>query len=88
MFLKINYYHFYNDNNLSSKTFKGYIFDKLYRNDGLTQYTVYIPELKMVSRLTINIDYDNYSKHDFSIHIIKNTDSFKKKVRLHIKQNE
>ena len=78
--------HFYNDNNLSYKIFKGYIFDKLYRNDGLIQYTVYIPELKMVSRLTINIEYDNYSKHDFSIHIIKNTDSFKKKVRLHIKQ--
>ena len=42
----------------------------------------------MSARLTIKNEYDNFTKHSFSIHIIKNTDKFKKKVRLHIKDNE
>lgn len=79
---------FYFDENISEKTFEGYIFDKLYRNDGLIQYSVYIPSIKMSARLTIKNEYDNFTKHSFSIHIIKNTDKFKKKVRLHIKDNE
>lgn len=75
---------FYNDENVSEQKFEGYIFDKLNRNDGLIQYSVYIPSIKMSSRLTTNNIYDNFTKHTFSIFIIKNTETFKKKVRLHI----
>lgn len=74
---------FYNDNN-ENKTFHGYIFDKIIRNDNLYVYSVYIPSIKMVSKIISHESYENYSKHEFSIHIFKNNEKFKKKVRLHI----
>lgn len=74
---------FYNDNN-ENKTFDGYIFDKIIRNDNLYVYSVYIPSIRMVSKIICHESYENYSKHEFSIHIFKNNEKFKKKVRLHI----
>jgi len=74
---------FYNDNN-ENKTFDGYIFDKIIRNYNLYVYSVYIPSIRMVSKIICHESYENYSKHEFSIHIFKNNEKFKKKVRLHI----
>lgn len=66
------------------KTFIGYIFDKILRNDKLYQYSVYIPSIKMISKIISHDEYSNYSKHNFSIHLFKNNENFKKKIRLHI----
>ena len=71
---------FYKD--MNDKIFTGYIFDKIIRNDKLYQYSIYIPSIKMVLKL-FYIEYINYSKHNFSVHIFKNNENFKK-IRLNI----
>jgi len=62
----------------------GYIFDKLERSDGLFQYIVYLPELKIVSRLTIRNEMTDYSNYKFKIFVFHDESSLKKKIRIHL----
>ena len=66
------------------KSYEGYMFDKLSRDDDLFQYMVYIPELNTLSRITCNHDQKNYSKHQFKIFLFNEEDTLKKKVRLEL----
>ena len=50
-----------NDPNILDKEYNGYCFDKLVRNDGLYQFIVFLPELKMASRITMR---DNLNEYD------------------------
>jgi len=43
----------------------GYAFDKISRNDGLYQYMVYLPELRLASRITLRENMENYQKCNF-----------------------
>ena len=61
---------------------KGYIFDKIVRNDGLFQYMVYFPAIKMVNRFTTRHDYENYSRHEFRIFVFMDEDRLKQKLRI------
>ena len=63
---------------------EGYIFDKLERSDGLFQYVVYLPELKIISRLTLRNELTDYSKYKFKIFVFHDESSLKKKIRLHL----
>jgi exoribonuclease R len=67
------------------KDFTGYIFDKLERNDGLFQYMVFIPELKINNRFIYQYDLTNYEPHLFKIYIFTDEISLKRKIRLQIK---
>lgn len=71
-----------NNPNIENTVYDGYVFDKFERNDKLYQYIVYIPKLKMVSRITSRIKKDNYDKCCFRIYTFDDEDQFKKKVRL------
>ena len=64
---------------LLCRTFRGYVFDKLVRNDGLIQYVVFIPEINMASKIIVRHDVENYSEHNFSLHIFHKKDTFKKR---------
>jgi hypothetical protein len=64
--------------------YDGYCFDKLVRNDGLFQYIVYLPELKMTSKITIREDMDNYDTRKYKLFMFNNEEKFKKKIRLQI----
>jgi hypothetical protein len=64
------------------KNYEGYTFDKIIRNDGLYQYVVYIPELKMVSRITERENIEDYEKHEFKLYLFHDEEKFKKKIRL------
>jgi exoribonuclease R len=66
------------------KEFIGYIFDKLERNDGLFQYMVYIPELKINNRFIYQNDLENYESRVFKIYIFTDENSLKRKIRLQI----
>lgn len=66
------------------KHYDGYLFDKIQRNDGLNQYVVYLPELKMASRIIVSHDFENYEQHKFSLFLFHNEEKFKKKIRLHL----
>lgn len=69
---------------ICEREYNGYIFDKLNRNDGLFQYVVYLPEIKIVSRLTIRNEMTDYSNYKFKIFVFHDESSLKKKIRIHL----
>lgn len=68
----------------SQKVYQGYVFDKMERNDGLYQIIVYLPELKLTSRVTTRENVDNYQLCSFKVYMFHNEDKFKKKIRLQL----
>ena len=62
--------------------YDGYIFDKIKRNDGLFQYVVYLSSIKLVSRITIRQDFEEFCIQQFNILIFTDESSLKKKIRL------
>ena len=69
---------------LLNKEYEGYIFDKIARPDGLYQYIVFLPELKMNSRITIRENMENYDMRKFQLYLFNNEEKFKKKIRLQL----
>jgi exoribonuclease R len=72
------------DHSIIEKTYNGYIFDKLVRDDGLNKYMVYLPKIKMVSPITLRDDIENYSTRDFKLFFVNGESSIKKKIRIQI----
>lgn len=68
--------------NLTNILHEGYIFDKIRRNDGLFQYMVYLNNIKVLSRITVRSDINNYTKTNFKIFVFTEESSLKKKIRL------
>jgi exoribonuclease R len=73
-----------NSPQIMEKDYDGYLFDKIYRNDGLYQYVVFLPELKLSSRITLREDVDNFSSKKFKLYIFNDEEKFKRKIRLHL----
>ena len=73
-----------NNPELLNKDYEGYIFDKITRHDGLFQYIVFLPELKMNSRITIRENIENYENRKFKLYLFNNEEKFKKKIRLQL----
>jgi exoribonuclease R len=67
-----------------NKNYEGYCFDKLFRNDGLIQYMVFLPELRLSSRITMRDDLENYQKRQYKLYLFNNEQKFKKKIRLQL----
>ncbi len=65
------------------KEHDGYLFDKITKNNGLFQYIVFLPDLKMSSRITSREDYVNYTNKKFKLYLFNNEEKFKRKIRLH-----
>jgi exoribonuclease R len=72
-----------NNPDVLEKEYDGYLFDKIYRNDGLYQYVVYLPELKLSSRITLRDNYENFLSKKFKLYIFNDEEKFKRKIRLH-----
>jgi len=73
-----------NNPELLDKEYDGYIFDKIVRHDGLYQYIVFLPDLKMNSRITIRENMENYDNRKFKLYLFNNEEKFKKKIRLQL----
>jgi len=73
-----------NDPETLNKKYDGYLFDKINRNDGLYQYIVFLPDLKLSSRLTLRDNFENYEKKMFKLFLFNDEDRFKKKIRLQL----
>ena len=69
---------------LLNKEYDGYVFDKIIRHDDLYQYIVFLPELKMNSRITIRENMENYDLRKFKLYLFNNEEKFKKKIRLQL----
>jgi hypothetical protein len=74
----------HNNPEIMDKEYDGYLFDKLYRNDGLYQYIVFLPELKLTSRITLREEVGNFISKKFKLFLFSDEDRFKKKIRLHL----
>jgi hypothetical protein len=71
-----------NNPDILDKVYDGYCFDKLVRNDGLYQYIVFLPELRLTSKVTIRDNLDNYEKRQYRLFTFTNEENFNKKIRL------
>jgi exoribonuclease R len=67
---------------LTKKSLKGFVFDKIQRSDNLFQYLVYIHEIKMINRVTTTEDLINLSKYKFQIYIFMDEIKLKQKIRI------
>jgi exoribonuclease R len=74
----------HNSPEVMEKEYDGYLFDKINRNDGLYQYVVFLPELKLSSRLTLRDDFDNFENKKFKLYLFNDEEKFKRKIRLHL----
>ena len=74
----------YNNPETLEKIYDGYCFDKVVRNDGLYQYIVFLPEIKLASRITTRHNLENYEKTFYKLYIFNNEQKFKRKIRLQI----
>ena len=66
------------------KIYDGYCFDKLVRNDGLYQFLVFLPELKLTSKITMRENIDNYEKKQYKLFLFNDEERFKKKIRIQL----
>jgi exoribonuclease R len=66
------------------KKYDGYVFDKIFRNDALFQYIVFLPELKLSSRITLRENLENYDCKQFKLYLFQDEDNFKRKIRLNL----
>ena len=62
----------------------GYMFDKekSIKNEVEYKYTVYLPDLNIMSEIFTNNEYANYTEGTFTIHLFTNESKLKKKARL------
>jgi hypothetical protein len=73
-----------NNPDILEKEYDGYLFDKLTRNDCLYQFVVFIPDLKLTSRITMRDNLDNFDKKKFKLFLFHDEANFKRKIRLHM----
>ena len=66
------------------KIYDGYAFDKIDRNDGLFQYMVYLPELRLTSRINMRENIENFAVNKYKMFLFHNEEKFKKKIRLQL----
>ena len=61
--------------------YDGYVFDRVKWRNQYLQYTVYIPDIKLITRVNIKEDINDYSKHKFKLYLIEDGQTLKKKIR-------
>jgi hypothetical protein len=74
----------HNNPEVMDKEYNGYLFDRINRNDGLYQYIVFLPELKLSSRITMRENFDNFTSKNFKLFLFNDEEKFKRKIRLHM----
>jgi hypothetical protein len=74
----------HNKPEIMEKEYDGYLFDKINRNDGLFQFIVFLPELKLSSRITVRDNYENFSSKKFKLFLFNDEARFKRKIRLYL----
>jgi len=75
-----------NQPEIMEKEYDGCLFDKITRTDGLFQFIVFLPELKMSSRITMRENLNNFESHKFKLFLFHDEEKFKRKIRLQLMQ--
>jgi hypothetical protein len=74
----------HNNPEVMEKEYNGYLFDKISRNDGLYQFIVFLPELKLSSRITMRENHNNFDCKKFKLYLFNDEEKFKRKIRLNM----
>ena len=77
-----------NDKYILNNTYTGVLFDKLKKNDGLYSYMVYLEGIKMLSRIIVIDNLDNYSSHTFNLFLFEDEDKIQRKIRVNLITNK
>ena len=72
------------DPTVLSTVYEGYLFDCIERNDGLFQYMVYLPLIKLTNRVTLHEALPEYTRREFKMYLFNDEANLKKKIRLQI----
>lgn len=73
----------FNNPTIMEKSYLGIVFDKIVRDDDSINYMVYLPELKLLSRVSsTHVDIENFTTTKFSIYLFEDEDKTKKKIRI------
>ena len=64
--------------------YKGVMFNSCKKDDGTYIYNVYLPEIKLLSKLKLFEEYTNYSSATFQMFYFKDENTLKQKIRLQI----
>jgi len=67
---------------LLEKSFEGVCFEKVEKENGLNQYSVYLTELKLITTIMSTENWDDYTKQMFQLYYFNHEEKFKKKIRL------
>jgi len=73
-----------NNPNILNQVYNGYIFDKVERPNNYLQYTVYIPSIKIITRVNVKENLQDYSCHKFKLYLIEDGMTLKRKIRAKI----
>jgi len=69
---------------MMEEEYRGVVFDKIVKNDGFITYMVYLEDLKLLSRITTQVNVPNYSYNNFHMYLFQDEDKIKKKIRLQL----
>jgi exoribonuclease R len=67
-----------------SEPYEGYLFDRVDWKNGINQYFVHLPKIKMTLRLQLSEVISNYEKRMFQLYLFLDEESLKKKIRLQL----
>ena len=72
----------FNNPDRLKQQYSGFVFERIERNDGLYQYLVYLPDLKIMNRITTRHSLANRAMYNFKIYLFMDEDRLKQKIRL------
>jgi hypothetical protein len=61
---------------------RGLVFDGIQKSDGVYTYAVYIESIRLLTRVTLRNECENYSKHSFKLYVFDDEYNTRKKIRL------
>lgn len=64
----------------------GVVFDKVTKNNGVISYMVYLEQLKLLTKINVTNDIENYTRMKFKLYLFENEEFTKKKIRLQLQQ--
>jgi len=63
---------------------RGIVFNRCERDDGIYIYNVYLPQLKMLSKIKVLDFIENYTKSQFKLFYFKDENTLKQKIRIQL----
>ena len=73
-----------NNPHVLHEIYDGYVFDKIEWENKYLQYTVYIPKIKIVTRINIKDHLNEYSHWKFKLYLIEDGITLKRKIRAEL----